>query len=130
MTSWRAGPRERGASRGPVSSGAIIPPVVRLRLYRDRIALFTGPVVRPQETCRHAAPRPPRLRKHDDFFRGRPLRQPKSQPRAFLKGKIAGWPGIRMSKAKQEVDIGRPRADAVDGAERPVRIIGSHLRQG
>src|SRR5260370_28429798 len=98
-------------------------------LYRDRITLFNGPVVRPEETGRHAAPGPPRLRKQADLLRGRPLRQPKSQPRAFLKGKIAGRPGIRMSEAKQEVDIGRPRADAVDGAERLVRIIGSHLRQ-
>src|SRR5215470_2130028 len=99
---------------------------VVLRLYRDRIALFNGPVVRPQETRRHAAPGPPRLRKHADFFRGRPLQQPKSQPRTFLKGKIAGRPGIRMSEAKQEVDIGRPRADTVDGTERPARIIVCH----
>src|SRR6266436_153292 len=60
---------------------------VVLRLYRDRIALFNGPVVRPQETGRHAAPGSPRLGQHADFFRGRPRRQPKSEPHAFLKGK-------------------------------------------
>src|SRR6266481_1834647 len=130
MTSWRAGPRERGASRGPVSSAAIVSSVVQLRLYRDRIALFNGPVVRPQEARRHPAPGPPWLRKHADFFRVRPLRKRKGKPRAFLKGKIAGRPGIRMSEAEQEIDIGRPRADAVDGAERPMCIIRRHIRQG
>ena len=98
-------------------------------LHRNGVALFDRPIIGPQQPRRHSAPRPPRLGQRDDFLRGRPRRQREGKPRGFLQGKIAGRPGIRMAKAEQQVDVGRPRPDAVDGAQRLMGGIGRHVRQ-
>jgi hypothetical protein len=42
----------------------------------------------------------------------------------FLQGKIAGWESIGMAKAKQQEDVGRPRADSFHGDKRAMRLLG------
>ena len=51
-------------------------------------------------------------------------RKREQQPRRLLQGEITGRPGIRMTEAEQEIDIGRPGPDAVDGGQAPMRLVG------
>src|SRR6185312_5921715 len=42
---------------------------------------------------------------------------------------IAGRPGVAMAEAEQQIDVGGPRADAVQRSERVVRGVGVLIRQ-
>src|SRR5262249_9246492 len=45
----------------------------------------------------------------------------------FLQGKVAGGPGIGVAEAEQEVDVGCPWTDSMDGSQRPMRIVSADL---
>mgnify|MGYP003693983467 CR=1 FL=1 len=47
----------------------------------------------------------------------------------FLHGEIAGRPGVAMAEAEQQIDVGGPRADAVQRRQRVVRGVGVLVRQ-
>ena len=55
------------------------------------------------------------------------LRKPKRDARGFLHGEIAGRKGVGMAEAEQQIDVGGPRADAVQRGERGVRLVGLHV---
>ncbi len=86
-------------------------------LERRRIALLDGAIIGPQQPRGHAAPGAPGIGEGSGFLEAGPRRQGEGEPRRLLQGEIAGRPGVGMSEAEQQVDIGRPRADAVDGAQ-------------
>ena len=44
-------------------------------------------------------------------------------------GNIAGRPGVAMAKTEQQIDVGGPRADAVQRGQRVVRGVGVLFRQ-
>src|SRR5262249_21041409 len=93
---------------------------------RHRIAPLDGAIVIPQHMRRHPAPRPPWLRERDHLLRGRPRLHREDEPRRLLQREIAGRPGIGMAEAEQEIDVGAPGADAVEGRERAVGVVGLH----
>jgi hypothetical protein len=76
-----------------------------------------------------AAQRAPRLRQRRHLFRGRARLEPKSDLDGFLYGEIAGRPGVAMAQAKQQIDIGGPRTDAVQCRQLVVRNVGVFIRQ-
>ena len=96
---------------------------------RRSLAPLGGPVIGPQQARRDAAPGAPGLGEHDRLLRRRPFRQREGEPRRLLQRKVAGRPGVGMAEAEQEVDVGRPRADAMDGAQRRVGRIRRQVGQ-
>ena len=91
---------------------------------RGALALLGGAIIGPQHAGRRAAPRPPRLGERPHVAARRPRPQPEQQPRRLLQGEVAGRPGVRMTEAEQQVDVGRPGPDAVDGDQAPMRFVG------
>src|ERR1700731_4392003 len=96
-------------------------------LKRYRIALLDGAIIGPQQPRRDAAPGTPEIGKGDGFLGIGPDGQSEGEPRRLLQGEIAGRPGIGMAEAEQQVDVRRPRTDAVDGALRRVRRVGRQV---
>ena len=47
----------------------------------------------------------------------------------FLQSEIASGPGIGVAEAEQQIAVGRPRADPVDGGERRVRVLGGKFAE-
>ena len=45
-------------------------------------------------------------------------------------GYYAGWPGVGIAEAEQQIDIGAPGADAVQRGERGVGLVGLHASDG
>ena len=144
----RAGAPSRtvGSSRGPSSCVAIRPSSAswfldslrptcfdrhwrRLRPgrhHQQAVALLARTIVGPQQPRRDRAPRPPGLGERAHFLGGRPGLQIQQQLGGFLQGEVAGRPGVRVSETGQKIDVGGPWADAVNGGERRVRLVGRH----
>ena len=78
---------------------------------------------------RGAAQRPPGFRQRRHLLRGRPRLQAESDLDRLLHGEVAGGPGVAMAEAEQQIDVGGPRADAVQRRQRVVRGIGVLVRQ-
>src|ERR1700694_3862672 len=103
---YRSGSRRKGGI-----PSARLPPRV---LSRDHaLALPDHPVIGPPQMRRGAAQRPPRFRQRRHLLCGRPRPQAEADFDGFLHGEIAGRPGVAVAEAKQEIDIGSPRTDAV-----------------
>ena len=49
--------------------------------------------------------------------------------RGLLQREVAGRPGIGVAEAGQQIDVGGPRADAVHGGERRMRLVGRHAAE-
>ena len=75
---------------------------------------------------RHSAQRAPCLGELDHVLTHWPALELECQPCRLLQRKVAGGPGIRVSQAKQEINVRGPRPDAVQGGERDVGIVGLH----
>src|SRR5579859_2941394 len=73
---------------------------------------------------RCATQRTPRFRKRNHLLWRWPRLQSQSDLDRLLHGKVAGRPGIAMAEAKQQIHIGRPRADAVKRNQAVVRGVG------
>jgi hypothetical protein len=59
----------------------------------------------------------------------RPRLQAQPNLDGFLHGEVAGGPGVAMAKAKQQIDVGGPRADAMQRRQGVMRGVGVFLRQ-
>jgi len=93
------------------------------------LALLDRPVVGPPKMRCRAAHRTPRLGERRHLLCGGARLQPKSDFHRFLHREIARRPGIAMAEAEQQIDVGGPRADAVQRGQRVVRGVGVLVRQ-
>ena len=78
---------------------------------------------------RRAAQRTPWLRQRRHLLGGRARLQAEADLDRFLYRDIAGRPGVAMAEAEQQVDVGGPRADAMQRRQRMVRGVGVLFRQ-
>src|SRR5262249_30651169 len=95
----------------------------------DTFALLHRAIKTPPQMRRGAAPRPPRFRDRGHLLRVRTGLKLEADADRFLHGEVAGGPGIAMTKAEQQIDVGRPRADAVQGCQRAMCGVGLFLRK-
>jgi hypothetical protein len=58
------------------------------------------------------------------FLGVRPRRQREGKACRFLQRQVARRPRVGVAEAGQEIDVGRPRPDAVDGRKGCVRVLG------
>ena len=95
-------------------------------------ALATGPVIGPEQAGGDAAPgRPARRRFGKLIDRQRWLSAERVAETARLAG-ARGRPAgkdVGMAEAEEEIDVRRPRADALDRGEAAVRLLGRQLGQ-
>jgi len=80
-------------------------------------------IISPEQMRGYASVRPPDFRERDHLFVGRTRLQRKGNARGFLQGEIARRPGIGVTEAEQQIDIGGPRPDPVQGDECLMRDI-------
>ena len=55
--------------------------------------------------------------------------QRKGDPGGFLQRQIAGRPGVGVTEAGQQINVGGPRTDAVDCGERRVGVFGGKFAE-
>ena len=77
---------------------------------------------------RGAAQRPPRFGQRRHLLCGRPRLQAEPDSDGFLHGEIARRPGVAMPQAKQQINVGGPRADTGQRRQRMVRGVGILIR--
>ena len=75
------------------------------------------------------APRPPGVADRHRFLHARAFVEREGNPDRLLNGEIARRPGIAMPKAEQQIDVRRPRSDAVQCRQCIVRVVGRCFRQ-
>ncbi len=78
---------------------------------------------------RRAAQRTPRLRQRRHLLGVGRVVEAEPDLDRFLHRDIAGRPGVGMAEAEQQIDVGGPRADAVQRRQRVVRGVGVLFRQ-
>ncbi len=76
----------------------------------------------------HAAKWPPGVADRNHLFRRRTRFEIEGDARGFLYGEIASRPGIGVAKTEQQIDIGRPWADAMQSDQCLMRCVGFALR--
>src|SRR4029078_1266124 len=87
-------------------------------------------IVGPKQMRCHAAPRPPGLGDLGERLGVRAFAQTKSKACRFLHSQVARRKRIRMSKAKEKINIGGPWPDPMQARERGVGLIGVHIAHG
>ncbi len=78
---------------------------------------------------RRAAPRSPDVADRGHLFHGWPRLKTEGDFDGFLNRQISGGPCVAVTEAKQQIDVGRPRSDAVQGGQYPVGIVGGCFRE-
>src|SRR5262249_57504906 len=111
---WRAS-GERGSSRGQSSSA-----IAHRRRHRRAIALLSRTIIGPEHAGCGPAPWAPSFGERPHLFRARARFEREQEPRRLLQGEIAGGPGVRMTETEQQIDVGGPGADAVNGRPPPL----------
>ena len=97
------------------------------RLHGRAFAAFDRTIIGPQHARGHRAPGPPGFGERRHFFCRRPRAQAEGQPRRFLQGKIARRPGVGVAEAGQQINVGGPWPDAMDGGERRMGFVGRQV---
>ncbi len=89
-------------------------------------------VVVPREDCRGAAIGAPGFGERAALFFGRAIGQPHDLADVDLDGEVARGPDVAPPLGEQQVDFGRPAADALDLGEQSDRIfvVGGQVVEG
>src|SRR3954453_11873725 len=79
-------------------------------------------VIGPEHLRGDAPPGPPAFSERQDIPVARAGVEAVGEAGRLLHGEVAGRKGVRVAEAEQEVNVGRPGADALDGCHQAVRL--------